>query len=279
MFRLGEKMELVVAKTVEFGLYLEEKDSETHERVLLPQKYVPENIGIGDSINVFIYKDSSDRIISTTLEPKLTVGKPEILEVVDVNKNGAYLDFGLEKDLFLPFKQQTKKVSKSDKVLVAMYVDKTGRLAATMNVYKFLRTDSPYKTGDDVEGTVYEDSDNYGMFVAVDNMYSAIIPLKEEYGNISIGDTVKARITGIREDGKINLSVREKSHIQMFTDMEKILVLLDEYQGVLPFTEKASKEVINRECNMSKAQFKRAVGHLYKERKIEITEEGKIRKI
>lgn len=276
MFNLGCMQELVVCKLVDFGVYLEEAHSADHEKILLPKKYVPEGAKTGDVINVFVYKDSSDRFVATTLTPYLMLGGLARLRVAQVNKMGAFLDWGLEKDLFLPFKQQTAKVREGDQILVSLYIDKSKRLCATMNVYKSLSSDSPYHEGDDVTGTVYEKSDNYGMFVAVDDMYQAIIPKHEIFGDIRIGSQIRGRVTKVREDGKLNLSVRDKSYVQMYPDMDKILELLESYSGVLPFTEKASAEVIKRETGMSKNEFKRAVGHLYKQRKI-IIEDGKIR--
>lgn len=277
MLKLGETQELMVAKKVDFGIYLEEKKPEGEAvRVLLPIKQVPEGAEIGKMLSVFLYKDSQDRLIATTMEPKLKMGETTVLKVSQVNKMGAFLDWGLPKDLLLPFKQQTRKVKEGEEVLVSLYIDKSKRLCATMNVYKSLCTDSPYKVGDDVKGTIYEESDNFGVFVAVDNRYSAIIPRQEVVGKLRIGEEIRARVTKVREDGKLNLSIREKSYLQMYPDMEKILELLESYNGVLPFTEKASPEVIARETGMSKNEFKRAVGHLYKERKIEINE-GKIR--
>ena len=216
-------------------------------------------------------------MIATTEKPLLTREKPAILKVSQVTKIGAFLDWGLPKDLFLPYRQQTRRVSEGDEILVSLYTDKSDRLCATMNVYKNLKTGSPYKTGDEVSGTVYESSEKFGLFVAVDDIYSAIIPKKEEYG-VNVGDKIKARVTSVRDDGKLNLSVRDKSYIQMYPDMDKILELLESYSGVLPFTEKASPEVIKRETGMSKSEFKRAVGHLYKARKIEIND-GVIRLI
>ena len=279
MIRIGEKQTLTVVKKLDFGIYLhDDTDHEDEERILLPIKQVPENIEIGNSMEVFIYRDSSDRLIATTNEPLLTKEKPARLRVAQVNKNGAYLNWGLEKDLFLPFREQTRKVREDEEVLVSLYVDKSKRLCATMNVYKNLKTDSPYKAGDDVTGTFYEKSDNYGLFVAVDDIYSAIIPKHEAYGELKIGDQIKARVTKVRDDGKLNLSVRDKSYVQMYDDMEKVIAIIDSYNGVLPFTEKASPEVILRETGMSKNEFKRAVGHLYKERKITINE-GVIRKV
>lgn len=277
MFRLGELQELVIAKMVDFGVYLEEENGGHQERVLLPKKQAPEGCAIGDRITVFLYKDSSDRLIATTNTPKLMLHEIAVLTVSQVNKMGAFLDWGLEKDLFLPFKQQTKRVKEQEEVLAALYIDKSDRLCATMNVYPYLSADSPYQAGDDVSGVIYESSGNYGFFVAVDQKYSAIIPKNESYGELSIGDRIKARVTKVREDGKLNLSVREKAYLQMNPDMEKILELLDRYGGVLPFTEKALPEVIKRETGMSKNEFKRAVGHLYKERKILIEKDGHIR--
>ena len=271
---LGEYQELKVVKIVDFGVYLQEEDGE----ILLPKKQVPEGTKIGDELRVFLYKDSNDRPIATRKEVKLVKGDTALLTVVAVNRMGAFLDWGLEKDLFLPFKEQTKKVKEGEQVLVSLYIDKSKRLCATMNVYNTLRCDSDYRTGDEVTGIIYEESPQFGYFVAVDNCYSAIISRQEAYGNLQIGDTVKARVIKVRDDGKLNLSVREKAYKQMYTDMDKILQLLDSYSGVLPFTEKATPEVIRRETGMGKNEFKRAVGHLYKERKIDITN-GTIRRV
>ena len=164
--KLGEKQVLTVVKTVDFGVYL----GSDEERVLLPKKQVPEGIEVGDPVEVFLYKDSSDRLIATTHEPKLTLGKLAVLEVADTNRMGAFLDWGLEKDLFLPFRQQTAKVQKGDKCLVTLYIDKSERLCATMKVYHQLQTDSPYEKDDKVTGIIYDRSDEFGMFVAVDNL-------------------------------------------------------------------------------------------------------------
>ena len=194
--------------------------------------------------------------------------RPAVLKVLSVTKVGAFLAQGGSKDLFLPFGRQTKRVKEGDEVLVRLITDKSGRPCADMNVYENLSCDSPYKAGDDVEGIVYERSDRFGLFVAVDGLYSALIPAQEPAEGIDICDRIRARVTKVRDDGRLNLSVREKAHLQMYPDMEKILELLDDYGGVLPFTEKADPEVIRRECGMSKNEFKRAAGHLYRERKI-----------
>lgn len=268
---VGKKQKLQIVKFAAPGAYLAESRN-SEERVLLPKRQVPEGVGIGDELEVFLYRDSEDRLISTVQEPKLMLGGLARLEVAEVTKVGAFLNWGLEKDLFLPYKEQTKKVKAGESHLVTLYVDKSGRLAATMNVYPRLRQDSPYKKDDTVRGTVYEISNNFGVFVAVDDCYSGLIPAKENFGQLTIGQEVECRVTDVREDGKLNLSPRQKAYLQMDADAQKILEVLEEYAGVLPFSDKASPEIIKRELNMSKNAFKRAVGRLLKEGKVTITE-------
>ena len=278
MFRLGENQTLVVVKEVEFGIYLAE-DGQSDTRVLLPAKQVPEGMGIGDEIEVFLYKDSQDRLISTTKEAKLKMGEVAALTVESVQKIGAFLDWGLEKDLFLPYKEQIGKVQAGDNILVRLYIDKSRRLCASMKgLYDMLETDSPYQRGDMVHGRVYEFGNDFGTFIAVDDKYSAMIPRHEDCSFLRIGDSVEARVSGVKPDGKLDLTLREKAYMQMDKDAELVLQALDEYAGVLPFNDKASPEVMMRDRKMSKNAFKRAVGRLYKERKVEITDKS-IRRI
>jgi len=279
MLKLGELQTLKIVKEVEFGVYLaEDANAPKEERVLLPAKQVPEQVKTGDDIEIFLYKDSSDRPIATTKEPLLKMGEVKILSVIQTNPMGAFLDWGLEKDLFLPFREQTCKVEEGDKCLVTLYIDKSSRLCATMKVYKYLQTNSPYEKDEKVTGTVYEISDNFGTFVAVDNCYSALIPKKEMVRNIKVGETVTARIAKVREDGKLELSLREKAHIQMGIDAANVLEKMDSLGGEIPFTDKASPELIRDEMNMSKNEFKRAVGNLLKAGEIEIKETKIVRK-
>ena len=273
MFQLGRKQELYIVKAVDFGVYLgEEINAGMDDRVLLPKKQVPANAQPGDKIEVFLYKDSKDRIIATTSMPTLMVGEVGKLTVSQVTKIGAFLDWGLEKDILLPYKEQTKKVFEGEEILVALYIDKSKRLAATMNVYPYLSKNSEYQKDDMVTGTVYQTSEEFGVFVAVDNCYSALIPKKELFGEVRVGDTIKARVTSVKADGKLDLSIREKAYLQIEKDAEKILAIIDSFDGVLPFTDKANPEVIKRETQMSKNEFKRAVGNLLKNGKIEIKE-------
>ena len=275
--KLGEYQELYYKKKVDFGVYLAETMTDDAQ-VLLPMKQLPENARMGEKIRVFLYKDSRDRLIATTNDPKLTLGGYAPLVVREVGKIGAFLDWGLEKDLFLPYKEMVGRVEQGDEVLVTLYIDKSSRLCASMRgLYDLLDKDSPYHKGDTVTGRVYEFSDNFGTFVAVDDRYSARIANSEDHSFLRVGDVIEAKVLGVKPDGKLDLTMREKAYIQMDADAVKLMELIDSYAGVLPFTEKASPEVIKRETGLSKAAFKRAVGRLYKERKI-ILEGGKIRR-
>ena len=277
MIELGKIQLLKIVKKVDFGVYLADEEDPS-DKVLLPNKQVPSGAGIGDEIEVFIYRDSKDRMIATTNRPRLTLGEVTRLKVAQNVKIGVFLDWGLEKDLLLPFREQTKKLREGEECLAALYIDKSDRLCATMKIYPYLRQDSAYNKDDRVNGYVYEISDNFGAFVAVDDIYSGLIPKKELYGNINVGDRISARVTEIKEDGKLSLSVREKAYLQIGQDAEKILQIIDSYDGVLPFSDKASPETIKRETQMSKNEFKRAVGRLLKEGKISIGEKS-IRRI
>lgn len=275
MLKLGEKQTLEIMKKVEFGVYLKHpEDAVGEERVLLPAKQVPTGAGVGDSVEVFLYKDSKDRLIATTKTPLLMMNEVKVLKVAQVGKMGAFLDWGLEKDLFLPFREQTRKVREGEECLVTLYVDKSIRLCATMKVYHYLSQSSPYKKDDRVEGVVYEISDNFGAFVAVDNQYSGLIAKKELFGNVKVGDKISARVVSLKEDGKLDLSIREKALAQILIDAQKVLDVIVSFDGALPFNDKANPEVIKREMQMSKNEFKKAVGHLLKSGKIEITEKS-----
>ena len=268
---LGKKQKLVVVKTVDFGVYLgDRQDAGEMDRVLLPGKEVPEGTKEGDQMEVFRYKDSSDRLIATTRTPELMMDQVGFLKVAQVTKIGAFLSWGLEKDLFLPYKEQTKKVHEGEEVLVSLYIDKSSRLCATMKVYHYLKTGSPYIVGDTVTGVVYEQSDNFGVFVAVDGQYSGLIPKQEAQGSYKVGEELTLRVTLVREDGKLNLSAKQKAHIQLHEDAQSVYEIIQDFEGVLPFDDKASPEIIQREFGLSKNAFKRAVGHLLKEEKIEL---------
>lgn len=273
MLRLGEKQKLTIVKQVDFGVYLAENLEQQQDKVLLPKKQVPQDAAIGDVLEVFLYKDSKDRLIATVNEPKLMMGQIARLVVSDVQSIGAFLDWGLEKDLLLPFKEQTRKVRPNDEVLVTLYEDKSSRLCATMKIYHDLSLNSPYKKDDQVSGMIYELSEQFGAFVAVDDKYSARIPKKEMYGNLQVGMQIRARVTDVKADGKLDLSIRQKAYMQIAEDSHKVVETMKSQGGKLPFTDKASPELIREKMGMSKAEFKRAVGNLLKSKKIEILED------
>ncbi len=266
---IGKIQKLTISRFVEFGLYLSDPGDGKHE-VLLPKKQIPEGVKEGDELTVFLYKDSKDRLIATLKTPHLTLGQIGRCRVVEVGKIGAFLDWGLEKDLLLPYREMTGQLKAGMEIPVALYVDKSGRLCATMKLYKYLDTAEDIHKGDNVTGTVYEISDNFGIFVAIDDKYQGLIPKREPTGDIHVGDTIRARVSSVKSDGKIDLSLKELSHIQMDIDADKLMRLMQEKGGSLPFNDKASPELIKAETLMSKNEFKRAVGRLLKQGKIEI---------
>ena len=279
MITIGKRQPLLVVHKVKFGIYLgETMDAEGDARVLLPGKEVPMGTEEGDTLEVFVYLDSQDRPIATLREPLLTLGGIAVLKVKQVTKIGAFLDWGLEKDLLLPYHEQTKKVQEGEECLVALYLDKSSRLCATMKVYHYLSQQPPYGIGDTVTGRVYEISGNFGVFVAVDNKYSARIPKQEAQGAYHVGDILELRVTEVKEDGKLSVTDRKKAYLQMDEDARQIEKAIEEYAGVLPFDDKASPEIIMHEFGLSKNAFKRAVGRLLKEGRIKI-ENGHIRSV
>lgn len=267
MVELGIKQCLNVVKKTDFGIYLGTED----DKVLLPKKQVPEGTEIGDALTVFVYRDSSDRLIATTNQPLIELGKVALLKVVEVGTIGAFLNWGLEKDLLLPFKEQPIKVKEGDDVLVALYIDKSSRLCATTKIYDYLETATTYVKDSHVSGTVIEVNPDYGVFVAVDNKYYGMIPKTEMFNSLNVGDHIEARVTNVRDDGKLALSLKQKAYIQMDEDSKIILDELEKCNGKLPFTDKSvDPELIKSKFNMSKNAFKRALGRLLKEGRIKI---------
>lgn len=272
--QLGKMQELTILRETSIGVYLNEFDGALDDDVLLPIKQVPEEAQVGDKIQVFLYRDSKDRLIATVREPKILLGQIRKLRVVEATGIGAFLDWGLEKDLLLPFKEQIGKVKEGDMCLVALYVDKSQRLCATMKIHNMLKSESPYKEGDEVKGVVYAINPEMGVFVAVDDRYHAMIPLNEMFGTFDKGDRLEARVVKVRSDGKLNLSVRKQAHDEIDGDADEIYRKLIKANGFLPFNDKSQASAIKAEFAMSKSAFKRAVGRLMKQGKITLSEEG-----
>ena len=277
--------------------------------VLLPTRQIPEGCEIGDNVEVFLYRDSEDRIIATTREPYITLGQVKRLKVKSVSDIGAFLDWGLSRDLFLPFKEQTIKVQQEKSYLVKLYIDKTGRLAASMKIAGALKPNKVYKNGDYISGVVYNVKKDFGVFVAVlagedesaktpeeieevrqsnklaglqgglqdkdlRYLYSGLIHSSEVFENLYVGDEVTCRVVKAREDGKLDLAMRDKIPQQMEKDAQMVLDIIKSYGGRLPFNDKADAALIKKEFGISKNAFKRAVGRLYKDRLITINEDS-----
>lgn len=276
MIRLGEVQKLIIKRFTTVGAYLNVNEAEAEDDILLPKAQIPEDAEVGDKIEVMVYNDSEDRIIATVNRSKLQVGEVGRLKVVSQTRIGSFLDWGLEKDLFLPFSETVGSVELGKEYLVGVYIDKSDRLCATMNIRNFLYTDSPYKANDKVKGTIYNIHPDLGAFVAVEDQYEGLIPKKELFELYQVGDIVEARVTNVQEDGKLDLSLREKAHIQMDKDAKFIVSKLENAGGFLPLNDKSSPAQIKKELNMSKAGFKRAIGRLYKEKLI-VFEDGGIR--
>ena len=278
--RLGYTQTLVAVKKTDFGLFLtdidkkDDKNRDLGDEVLLPKNQVTEDMRVGSEIEVFLYKDSEDRMIATRLVPYIKIGEIKKLKVKEVNKIGAFLDWGLPKDLLLPFKEQIYEIKPGDEILVTVYIDLSDRLCATMDLYSRLSLLPPYQRDDMVKGTVYQVHEQFGAYVAVDNKYSALVPKKELFCELKPGDEIEARVLEVKEDGKLDLSLRQKAYVQMDADSALILDKLKQSGGSLPYHDKSSAEEIKEEFNLSKAAFKRAIGRLYKERVIVIEKDG-----
>lgn len=271
MVEIGKRQTLKVIRSKDFGVYLAERE-EDKDAVLLPRKQVPEGLKASGEIEVFVYLDSSDRPIATVNQPLITLGELARLKVASVGNIGAFMDWGLEKDILMPFKEMVGKIREGKEYLVYMYMDKSSRPCVSMRIYNQLSTDSPFSKGDQVEGYVYQINERMGAFVAVEDKYQGLIPKQELHRKLRVGETISLRVSEVREDGKLNLSMNRPAYQQMEEDSEMVYQAILSYDGVLPFTDKASPEVIEREMGLSKNAFKRAVGRLLKEGRIEIHE-------
>lgn len=271
MLKIGDYNELEAVKEIDFGIYLGSDEGE----ILLPKKYVPEGLALGDKINVFIYKDSEDRLIATTIEPKARVGDIAYLEVKDTNRYGAFLDWGLEKDLLVPFSEQKIKMTDGNKYFVKVYFDEESkRVAATSKINKHIIKEAyDLNEGEEVDLLAYKFTE-LGVSVIINNKYMGIVYNNDIFIKIDIGDKLKGYISKIREDGKIDVSIRKRGFSKVVDSKDVILKKLQEANGFLPLTDKTSPQVIEEALEMSKSAFKKGIGMLYKQRRIEITDSG-----
>ncbi len=268
MFCLGKVNSLYFFKKTIFGIFLRGNDSD--EEVLLPNKYVPKDINLGDSIDVFLYTDSEDRIVATTRTPKIFLGEVGVLEVKDTTRFGSFLDWGLEKDLFLPFAEQDGRLQIGDKVTVCLCLDeRTGRLFASAKIKGFSNLEITVKEGDEVDLLIGEESD-LGYQVVINNIYIGLVFFNKIFRPLCKGDKVKGFVEKVRDDGKIDVSLQKKGYSQVIDAQESLLKKLQENNGVLHLTDKSDPEMIVQQLLMSKKVFKKSLGALYKQRKIKI---------
>lgn len=271
MIQIGKYQELEVRRLSDYGAYLGSADDAAE--VLLPNRYLTPEIKVGDTIKVFIYKDSEDRPVATTEHPFATVGEFAFLQVSQVNDIGAFMDWGLPKDLLVPYSEQRVRMRKGGFYLVYIYIDSnTGRLVASAKIEKFLGNVFPaYKVGDEVEALVYEHNE-IGYKVIVDNLHRGIIYANEIYRPIELEQSIKAFVKQVRPDGKIDLTLNDAAPRRVASLADRILAHLQDEAGSL--SEKMSPFQIETLFSCSKKDFKKAVGQLYRERKVIISPEG-----
>ena len=276
MIEIGCTQDLVIDHFAKIGLYLAELEDKKQRKdtILLPMKEMPKGAEEGDILNVFVYRDSGDRPIATLRKPKIELGEIKPLKVVAITKVGAFMDWGLEKDILLPYSEQITKVQIGRDYLVQLYLDKSNRLCATMKIYPKLESKTPFEVGEWVEGYLYQINPEIGAFLAVDLKYHGMIPMKELSGDFHCGEFVKARISEIKNDGKLILSPNRKAYKEIPKDAKEILNRLESAGGFLPYNDKTPPNIIAKEFKMSKASFKRAIGNLLKSHKIKISSKG-----
>nr|WP_026463704.1 S1-like domain-containing RNA-binding protein [Adhaeribacter aquaticus] len=271
MVAIGDYNDLEIIKEVDFGVYLDSDDGE----ILLPTKYVPEDFRVGQTIRVFIYRDSEDRIIATTLQPKAKVGDFAVLEVKQTNNYGAFLDWGLEKDLFVPFQNQRVKMEPGRKYLVYIYMDETSdRIVATAKYEKYQKpVPESLSEGDAVEVLVAGFTE-LGIKVIVNNAYSGLLYKNEVFRDLKLGDKITGYVRKIREDDKIDVSLQKPGYQEVPDAAQIILNKLAENNGRLNLSDTSSPEAIYEALGMSKKVFKKALGSLYKAGKIELASDS-----
>lgn len=275
MIEIGKVNKLQIKRFTSVGIYLNEIGADDKETdILLPKSQIPKQVNTGDELEVFVYRDSGDRKIATVNRPTLQVGEMGFLPVVSKTKIGYFMDWGLEKDVLLPFAEAIGHLEKGRNYLVHLYLDKSNRVCASMRIKERLLPNDRFVENDMVKGVIYTINRDFGAFVALEQKYDAMLPKDEMFGIFEIGDELDFRVKRIREDGKIDLSLRDRGHLQMSKDEETIFKKLQENDGFLPLNDSSDPEVIRKVLNMSKAGFKRAAGGLYRQRMILIQDDG-----
>ena len=274
MIEIGKYNVLEVLRDTSSGLFLG-GDEEEDQDVLLPGNYIPEGTSIGDKIEVFIYNDSEDRVIATTLKPKITLHQFACLQVKMVTKMGAFLDWGLNKDLFVPFREQNGRMQEGRYYVVYLYLDKeTNRLVASSKVNRFLYNQAlTVEEGEEVDVLFWETTD-LGMNVIINHVHKGLVYHNELFSKVKPGDIRKGYIKKIREDNKIDVTLQKPGYQNTEPNAQRILSKLKEEDGFLPLGDHSSPAEITRQLEMSKKTFKKAIGLLYKQRVIRLEKDG-----
>ncbi len=272
MIQVGKYNTLKVIKEVDFGMYL---DGDNREEILLPKRYVPDGLKVDDEITVFIYHDNDGRLIATNLTPVAIVGEIAMMEVADVNSAGAFLKWGLMKDVFCPISLQDKRMKSGDKRLVMLFIDeKTGRVTATEKIDKYLSNyELTVTEGEAVDLVVYQKTD-IGYKVIINSKHMGVLHFNEVFKDLQIGEKLKGFVKHIRPDNKIDVSPGTKGYARIPSEEQKILNLLNENNSYLPYNDKSEPEAIYAFFGMSKKTFKMTLGAMYKKRLISFTQTG-----
>ncbi len=275
MINIGDFNKLKVVRKADFGYYLDAGTGRTSDDVLLPNKSALGNeLNIDDEVEAFIYRDSKDRLIATLKKPLATVGELAYLKVISTTKIGSFVDFGLERDILVPFKEKLYGLLNDKSYLFYIYLDKTGRIAATTDIDRYLEDTDKYSIGDSVTGTVYGFQTNKSVMVAVDNMYKGVILKNEYYSDINHGDVLDLTVIKIYEDGKLGLTPRKAGKIQRTELQDTILEYLKDHGGFMPFNDKSSPDEIYDTFHVSKNNFKNSLGGLMRRNLIVQDEKG-----
>ncbi len=272
MIEIGKQNRLIVLRNTSVGLYLGDQEGQD---ILLPIKYIPEGVDINDEIEVFVYRDSEDRLIATTLEPRIQLNGFASLRVKDVNDFGAFLDWGLEKDLMVPYREQMNRMRVGQYQIVYLYVDETtGRLAASNKLDRFLDEEPiGLNEGQKVDLLIWTETD-LGYNVVINQKYKGLLYKNQIFSVVEPGDEVIGYIKHIREDNKIDVSLQQQGFVAIEANAQIVLDVLKKNNGFLPLTDNSSPEEIMDQMQMSKKTFKKAIGTLYKQRLIELQDKG-----
>ncbi len=271
MIEAGHYYDLEVVKSVDFGLYLNAEGQE----ILLPRRFVPQDAAIGDTVHVFVYHDNEDRLIATTQKPVATVGEFALMKCVGKTEHGAFLEWGIMKDVFVPLSNMVNRMQPQEHYLIYLYIDeRTGRVTGTEKIQRFLSNDHLTVKEDETVDLIAWQQTDIGYKMIINNRHTGVLHFSDVFRDLQYGERLKGYIRKIRPENKIDVSIGEKGYRKVTTETDRLLELLREHNGYLPYNDKSSPEEIYNFFGVSKKTFKMTVGSLYKDRKVELTQTG-----